>query len=278
MPLCGPEDIPNPRNAPLHLRLLRDVLGCFSNNLLQLTVLDISPVLSAKVAGEGWLEQLWAAYNAPIRLCLAGRTEQYYGEVVDHRNYILSECIFGYDWKSDRKEWAQNLSHIRVDQLDLEQLIVDTIDKDLRALKVVFLRPWYQGGYSWNKEKGDPYFPEHSESSMPGILSSFTEGRIATAIAAQNLPSLRITAVGEFRFWVEHFTGHTQGYRVWSLRRALDDLSQSEEIFKLLDKEDWSFLAERPEPLIPDYQGKFEEEQEHHGNYMVLSKRAALVH
>lgn len=281
LPLCGPKEKQD-HNTILCLQLWQKVVWSFSKKLLELTVLNIWSVLSVEVAGEDWLEQLWAYYNTPMQLCLAGKSKEKC-EGFDEWGDELSKRIFGAHWSSGRNQWSQNLSHIRIDQLHLKGLYVDTIEDNLQALKVLVLRPWYQGAHPFYQEDGDPYSSKYSEPSISGILSSFTEGQIATAIAAQNLPNLRVIAVGEYRFWIEHFGGRTEGYRVWYLRRALDDLAQSEEIFKIMSKEDWDFLADRPQPLIPEILSpygprQFDEEQLRQGNYMVLSKRAAPIH
>ena len=131
------------------------------------------------------------------------------------------------------------LSHLRVDHVPSHYLRVDQIDRcsqGLKALKVLVLRH--------SRARRSDLF----EPFLPNDISSSRAGRVATAIAAQDLPLLRVIVVGDYRFWVERFPGRQRRFR-WYLRKALEDLSQSQKILRIMDQSDWDFLAEKPEQL-----------------------------
>ena len=152
---------------------------------------------------------------------------------------------------SHRQRWGSEMRHLRVDQIQIDRLRIDKIDHDpddLQHLKVLVLRPMahqardpvYGPGYRAYPYPCEPFGPD-----LPADLNSLRESEIAQAIAAQDLPSLRIIIVGRYKYWVQ-VKQHSQGLRrVWFLRRALEDSIQEAEILRLMDRDRLGLFSRR---------------------------------
>ena len=177
----------------------------------------------------------------------------------------------GLDWgKSDCKPWGQGVRHLRIDQLDLGKLKISTIDQavdDFRQLKIIVLRslpeqlyyeparrrPYVTGVKSVLRSSPYPYLP--FGPNLAEDMNTLREGQMAVEIASQNLPSLRMFVVGEYKFWLQRLAKGNDDDdgrpKVWFLRRALEDPSEEAVIAQVMDRDDWDFVADR-EDCLPE--------------------------
>lgn len=161
-------------------------------------------------------------------------------------------------------KWGLGVRQIRIDQVDINGLKVNRIDEPcngLKKLRILVLRtlPEPTGRQMEPSGVGSlPYPHEPFGPCLPDDMNTLKETKIAKAIAAQDLPSLRLLAVGRYRFWLQRqevtIDAHgTSGCRpipfVWFLRRALEDPLQAAEIARLVPPDDWTFLADRSDHL-----------------------------
>lgn len=183
----------------------------------------------------------------------------------------------GLQWgESDCSFWGQGVRHLRVDQLDLVKLKVSTIDQaadGFRQLKIIVLRslpeqiyyepsamvsratrhPYVQTGKSVLHSTPYPHLPFGPD--LPQDMDALREGRMAKEIAVQNLPSLRVIVVGEYKFWLQRLAEENdhknRSPKVWFLRHALEDPGQEAVIGQVMDRDDWDFVADR-EDCLPE--------------------------
>jgi len=91
--------------------------------------------------------------------------------------------------------------------------------------------------------------PYHIHSNLSDQIfhdmNTLRETQIAQETAAQDLPSLRIIAIGRYKYWVQEKQCKTSSRNLWFLRRALEYPEQEAEILRIMDQDDWIFLADR---------------------------------
>lgn len=199
---------------------------------------------------------------------------------------------------SDRKVWQKGICHMRIDQLDLASLRISPIDQAMdkfSQLKILILRslpeqvryelpknesrstqyPYLPTGASVLRSAPYPYLP--FGPSLPKDIGDLREGQIAMEIVTQDLPSLRVIAVGEFKFWLQRMAGEgdqkDQRPTIWFLRRALEDSEQELVIAEIMSREDWAFLAER-EDCMPE---RAPREQVNWANRLIYRSRIERV-
>lgn len=189
--------------------------------------------------------------------------------------------------------WGKGIRHVRIDQLELDEQKLDTFLKDrtvdkFSQLKILVLRslpeqvryvppsqvslPQGQNVPSrTNVLRSTPYPHLPFGPTLPKDIADVREGLLALKIAAQDLPSLLVIVVDEFKFWLQRVVkgsdhDHDNGKpKVRFLRHALEDPIQEAIIFQTMDKYDWDFLADR-EDCLPEEAPK---EQVHWANRMV---------
>ena len=150
----------------------------------------------------------------------------------------LSTRIFGHG--TQPSNWGSELRHLRIDQIDFRALRIDSIDSSgqgLKKLRVLVLRPpptKTPGPWTWSLER-DPYPNEPFGPPLPPFqqMMNHPESIIAHEIAMQDLPSLRLIAVGKYRFWVHHnkrskhsSTKKPKKPTLCFLRHALDEVEE----------------------------------------------------
>lgn len=175
-------------------------------------------------------------------------------------NNNLHWLIFGNINRASK--WGLGVQQIRIDQVDIDGLKVNPIDApsdSLQQLRILVLRtlPEPAKVHMGHSRLGSlPYPHEPFGPSLPDDMDTLKETEIAKAIAAQDLPSLRIISVGRYRFWVqreiENSHSNSNGHSpkvVWFLRRALEDPLQEVEIRRVVHPDDWKFLADRSDCL-----------------------------
>ena len=91
------------------------------------------------------------------------------------------------------------------------------------------------------------HHPSDCTPCHPKDMNHFAEGRLASQIAAQKLPCLRIVVIGECKFWIQRFPHSTTKPRLWYLHEALADPKQWREVHDCLDDKDWAFLQGPPD-------------------------------
>ena len=161
-------------------------------------------------------------------------------------------------------KWGLGVRQIRIDQVDINELKVNRIDESfngLEQLRILVLRALPKPTRIWmgRSNLGSlPYPHEPFGPYLPDDMHTLKETEIANAIAAQELPSLRIISVGRYRYWVQHRTAKSNSQSssgssplkvVWFLRRALEDPLQEAEIMRVVHPDDWNFLADRSDCL-----------------------------
>lgn len=123
----------------------------------------------------------------------------------------------------------------------------------LRPTRVVAEGPWI-----WNleteaypKELFGPPLPD------PEAMSQLPEYIFASQLAAQDLPELRLIAVGKYRFLVQRPRKKPKTKsknkpaeekpesKLWFLRRALEDPTEEKKILEWATKRDWEFLGDK---------------------------------
>lgn len=176
--------------------------------------------------------------------------------------------------ESDGKIWGTGIRHMRIDQLDFAKLEISPIDQStdkFSQLKILVLRsspkqvryeppknssrstqyPYLPTGASVLRSVPYPYLP--FGPSLPKDVADLREGQIVTEIATQDLPSLRVVVVGEYKFWLQRLAKENglsdPRPKVWFLRHALEDPSQESMILRIMDRRDWEFTAERDDCL-----------------------------
>jgi len=125
--------------------------------------------------------------------------------------------------------WGRGVRHMRVEDVDVNRLIVDRINHahsslvDLKVL-VIVPRP----------------LPRKSQLQLHPRTVAYS---IAAQIVRQRLSSLRVVVVGEYRFWLEFPDLFSKGpRRVWGLLEALGDARQAIDVERCLGRRDWRFL------------------------------------
>lgn len=196
----------------------------------------------------------WSAFMDVCHVYLSEHPKTYF-----YRNEYnkLRWRVFGNNEHSQK--WGSSVRRMRIDQVNLDDLEVDRIDKvsdGLSNLHVLVLRPQPKqlyGPLSSSVTRSLPYLDEPFGPELPDEVHMLKEGKIAEAIGAQYLPSLRIIAIGRYRFWVEQVpisnADDCRGRKIWFLRRALQNAEQEAEILQTVNKEDWEFLSDRSDCL-----------------------------
>ncbi len=174
----------------------------------------------------------------------------------------LSTRIFGYG--THPPSWGSELRHLRIDQIDFRALRIDSIDspdQGLKNLRVLVLRPpptKIPGRWTWILEResypNDPFGPP---LPAPAQMLSLPEAVIARVISTQDLPCLRLIAVGKYRFWVHHNIRTRKHSRtkkpkkptLWFLRHALQDKVEEKLVLRTIIRKDWEFLGDKAERL-----------------------------
>ena len=266
-----------------HASVVVDILNIVTPvNLTHLTVSTFTPaILHAYLPSLNRLTLLypWKNCNTPLlehpfsrpnQLHLAApppkdrdgnKKDDYIQSIWEHN---LSTRILGHSSKKPVR-WGTELQHLRVDQVDLKKLRVDRIDKhefQFTKLRVLVLRlppSRAHGPWVWTLE-AEPC-PKEPPLPEPEQMMELPEAVIASQIAAQKLPELRLITVGKYRFWVQHPrrskkhppTRHKakkeRKTQIWFLKRALEDHKQEKRIQKEVTAGDWEFLRDRVDGL-----------------------------
>lgn len=225
------------------------------------------------------IDQPWSSFMDVWHVYLSEHPKTYF-----YRNEYnkLRWRVFGNNECS--MKWGSSVSRMRIDQVNLHDLEVNRIDNvsdGLQQLRVLVLQPLAQQVCDYSKLNGIrsvPYPYEPFGPELPDNVDILNEGKIAQAISAQDLPALRIIAVGRYRFWLENLpiskANDSCHRKVWFLRRALQNAEQEAEILRTVNKEDWQFLADRSDCLA---QGA---SQEHvrESNRLVYRKKICVNH
>ncbi|MCJ1470263.1 hypothetical protein MMC07_008908 [Pseudocyphellaria aurata] len=275
----------------LHLDLIYDSAVIYLIDILnpvKLTHLIISSILHLK-SQSAWLQVLdiFARYSSSLRtitlfnawlnfLPYTPDAEPPWQSFMEFSQLYLNKhpkssffthdnnlhwCIFGNITRPCK--WGLGVRQVRIDQVDLDGLKINRIDEPfdgLEQLRILILRtvPEPAKLHPANGHGSLPYPDEPFGPSLPDDMDALKETEIAKAIAAQNLPSLRIISVGGYHFWVQQQTPKTDSHgasgcrplnSVWFLRRALEDLVQEAEILRVVHPDDWKFLADRSDCL-----------------------------
>ena len=175
----------------------------------------------------------------------------------------LAWCLHGVtrSEKPNGKIWETGIRHMRIDQLDfakLETSPVDQATEKFSQLKILVLRslpdqvryeppkniacsthyPYLPTGASVLRSAPYPYLP--FGPSLPKDVGDLREGQIAMEIATQDLPSLRVVVVGEYKFWLQRLAEENNlsnpSPKVWFLRHALEEPSQDFIILQTMDR------------------------------------------
>ena len=211
----------------------------------------------------GWREVRWNTYGFRLQLYLSGPPAIGRDDIRIMWIDQLSVRIFGFPAKDVR--WRSDIRHIRIDQVDASTLVVDPIDsrsQGLQELKVLVLRPperrkpgpWY---WTLETQETESCYDVPSGPSLPEMIDVVPECKAAAMIAKQNLPSLRVIAVGKYQFWVQHCLVSVQNeskidHRLWIFSRALEDSEQKAQIMSVMNEDDWDFLADTSPPSETD--------------------------
>lgn len=273
----------------LHLDLLYDSATIYlldNLNPLKLTHLTISSMLYVE-PHSAWLrvQEIFARHSSTLRqitlfnawLGFQPYTPDTYPPWISFMEFsqlYLAEhpksSFFTHDenlhWRifgniNRASKWGLGVQQIRIDQVDINELKVNRIDEScngLKQLRILVLRARSKSAKlcMGRSELGSLPLPLHEPFGpyLPDDMDTLKETEIAKAIAAQELPSLRIISVGRYRFWVQHRTakidsqstrGSSPSKVVWFLRRALEDPLQEAEIMRVVHPDDWNFLADR---------------------------------
>jgi hypothetical protein len=87
-------------------------------------------------------------------------------------------------------------------------------------------------------------------------MSQLPEYIFASQLAAQDLPELRLIAVGKYRYWVQrprkkqktkskNKPKEKPKSKLWFLRHALEDPTEEKKILEWATKRDWEFLGDK---------------------------------
>ena len=184
---------------------------------------------------------------APTRIPEPNLLRDYY--------YMFRQTINGPQWGSD-------LRRLRIDLIDFEGLSLDGfVTPALANLKILMLYPW-----SARSTTLPPNTP------LPSDLTTFKEGQIALSIVSEDLPLLRVLAIGGYRFWLERRPAtNSDGTKpkLWHLSHAQADAQQRLEIARHLSRRDWSFLTDIPaHPRFYDSRARPAKGRAPHCNYL----------
>lgn len=197
----------------------------------------------------------------------------------------LSIRIFGHN--PQPPNWGPEVRHLRVDQIDPEILRVDSIDSDkqgLKKLRVMVLRPprvFTDGPWIWSLET-EPYHKEPFGPRLPDsdAMMQLPEWILASQLAAQDLPELRLIAVGKYRFWVQRPKKKQKAKsktkpkekpesKLWFLRHALEDPTEEKKVLVWATKRDWEFFGDKETRLTAQAAA----EERRGGSRVVLFKK-----
>ena len=216
------------------------------------------------------LEVLWKTNNIGRQLHTAVEPREWYRE--SHPSYLrdhsLSTYLIGLDptvrhpGPPYEAAWVPGLRHLRLESVDISKLEIDLIDDPMYGLKElkVFVSSTSRTSFDSNHRIVPRASPRHfSELKFPQRANDFTEGRLASELAAQNLPCLRIIVFGGYQFWIERIPDQARP-QLWYLHEALGDPEQRKKVMDCLDKKDWQFLqnpseyqaAEIEETTLPE--------------------------
>ena len=275
------------------------LLGQNSNTLQEITLLDAwrdtredSREKRPPWVPEMQLQQIYISKPTGR----SGRRMRTLPQIVDTLAWRLHGGLrFG---QIDFKIWGEGVRHMRIDQLDLGKLQVSNIDQAVDKfgqLKILVLRSlpeqeryelsekvsrsseflYPPPGPSVLRSKPYPHLP--FGPTLPEDMNALKEGRIAREIATQDLPSLRVIVVGEYKFWLQRMTEDNdhddRRPKVWFLRHALENASQEAVIGQILDRDDWNFVADREDCLLM----RAPMEQVHWANRLVYRSRVEKV-
>lgn len=141
------------------------------------------------------------------------------------------------------------MRHLRLDQVDIENLRVNSIDNEFKLLILRTAAEQVYSPFTGTGFRALPYPVIPVGPDLPTDMNSLRESQIAREIAVQDLPSLCLIMVGQFKYWVREKHPEKGSRKVRFLRRALEDLEQETEILRTIDRDDWDFLADRSDAL-----------------------------
>lgn len=144
----------------------------------------------------------------------------------------LKHYLYGYDNIENNGRWGTKLQRLRIDHIEIDDLNVDDLSDPCHIkLKILMLQPC--------KMRHDPDRPSPSTESCES-----SRMKLASAIAAQALPTLRVIVIGPRWFWLERRDSvGGPASKVWEWPHAQEDAVQSIEMSKHLSDLDRTFLA-----------------------------------
>lgn len=243
-----------PKTADRDWISLRDRLEDHSKSLKQITLLNawlnFQPYKSD-------IDQPWSSFMDVCHVYLSEHPKTYFYR---NEHNKLRWRVFGNN--GSYTKWGSSVRRMRIDQVNLHDLEVNRIDgmsDGLQQLRILILRPLAEqvrDYLSSNSIRSLPYSYEPFGPELPDDVDLLNEGKIAQAIGAQDLPALRIIAVGRYRFWLEKLpisnANGSHRRKIWFLRHALQNAEQEAEILRVVNKEDWQFLSDRSDCLAQE--------------------------
>ena len=209
------------------------------------------------------LERLWNPKETFRQLHTAVEPIEWYRETRYIRDHDLSTYLTGLG--SDIREaahcrpyiasWIPGLRHLKLESVDMNKLKIDLVDDVRFGLKElrVFISPSSRTLFdSYDRILPKAVSHHFSKLRLPQRARDFTEGRLASELAKQNLPCLRIIVFGDYQFWVERFPDNEAGPQLWYMHKAIIDPRQRKKMSECLDANDWDFLQNSPDYTLAE--------------------------
>ena len=223
-----------PQVDPSHVHCLNHLIRSQSSTLQRLEILRAWGTDREFVQT---LNDTWNGIYSIQELVLGSRSLIFYLSVPNYWKSqlpfpTLKHYLYGYDGIENNGRWGTKLQRLRIDHIDIDDLTVDCLSDPCHTkLKILMLQPC--------KMRHNPNGPLLSTESC-----EFSRMKLASAIAVQALPALRVIVIGASWFWLERRDSvNGPASKVWEWSYAQEDAVQSIEMSKHLSTLDRTFLA-----------------------------------
>lgn len=161
----------------------------------------------------------------------------------------MSYRIFGMASNRDRGRWGEEIQRIRVEDINWSRFVVEGFDSyHLKKLRILDLRSTLKSWTKFARTYQDPWWEAYVSApkinmtiTAVGDIGMTVQGRIAWDILRLDFRSLRVIAVGSYRYWIEH---NEDNRTIWTFEGAWEDGIQRSAIEAKMSDQDWRFLGE----------------------------------
>ncbi|KAL9119529.1 MAG: hypothetical protein Q9187_003918 [Circinaria calcarea] len=161
----------------------------------------------------------------------------------------MSYRIFGMASNRDRGRWGEEIQRIRVEDIEWSRFVVEGFDSyNLKKVRILDLRSRLKSWEESARTYQDPWWKAYVSApknniriTAVGDIGTTVPGRIAWDILRLDFRSLRVIAVGSYRYWIEH---NEDNRTIWNFEGAWEDGIQRSAIGATMNDQDWRFLDE----------------------------------